>query len=175
MTASLHFDAVPVSPVPDGDYLRVVTDILRGSRRQVLCSLFIVDLDPARDAALVVDSVLMELAAAVWRGVDVRLLIGGSRNNHLIEAATLMAHARALELEVPCRLAAASKEDDTHVKLVVADDWVLTGSHNWSAALYGDQTQDSVVARSAALAASLGHRFESAWAAAPQGGYDVSL
>lgn len=175
MNGDIFFDGVSLSRVSDGAYASVVVELLRATRRSALCSLFIVDHALARDPMLRVDGVLVELAAARWRGVDARLLIGGSRTNHMIGRATLLAHARARELGIPCRLAAAGKAENTHAKLVVADDWVLTGSHNWAAGIFGDQTQDSVLLRGAALAASLGEYFERSWDAAPEGDYDVSL
>jgi phosphatidylserine/phosphatidylglycerophosphate/cardiolipin synthase-like enzyme len=52
------------------------------------------------------------------------------------------------------------------VKLVVADDHVLTGSHNWSGGAFEGQVQDSVMVTSPDLAAYLSAVFETQWSAA---------
>ena len=103
------------------------------------------------------------MADAVWRGVDARLLIGGSRTNtELIELA-YAGRQRALALGVPCRWLTASRQRGSHSKFVVADDAVLCGSHNWSAIAFRDSTQDSVLLRSPDLAAYIASLFEKQW------------
>jgi phosphatidylserine/phosphatidylglycerophosphate/cardiolipin synthase-like enzyme len=166
---------VPLARVSDGNYYPAVLGLLRASTHRCCCSLFIVDHFLEGDPAARVDTVLTELASAHWRGIEVRLLIGGSRTNARIEKASLMADARARQLGIETRLASARKGLSSHVKLVIADDWVLTGSHNWSRAMFGAETQDSVLLRQPAVAASLGAYFDHQWAKAGTGAYDVSF
>ena len=82
--------------VADAEYLPTLRSLVASASWRLLCSVFIVDLAPARDPALVVDSVLLDLQEARWRGVDVRLVIGGSRTNFEIAEISELARARTL-------------------------------------------------------------------------------
>ena len=82
--------------------------------------------------------------------------------------------ARA-DLGVDARLAAASPDRSSHAKLVIADDAVLTGSQNWSRGMFGEETQDSVLLHSPALAAALRTYFVDKWASVAREEYDVSV
>jgi phosphatidylserine/phosphatidylglycerophosphate/cardiolipin synthase-like enzyme len=170
-----NFPDVGACIVADGDYHQTVLQLLRRSVGRCLCSVFIVDHDLRDDAQLRVDGVLVELASAAWRGVDAKLLIGGSRRNREIRSAALLAWARARELGIDTRLAAASKNNESHAKLVITDRHVLMGSHNWSRGMFGSETQDSVLLESPALAAALGTYFSGTWTRAARDEYDVSL
>lgn len=160
--------AARVQLVSDQDYLGAVERLVHGARERVLCSIFIVDLSPAESGRLVVDDLLLALAEARWRGADVRLLVGGTRDNIALAEAADAARARGLALGLPCRWLTSRGVRGSHCKIVLADDRVLTGSHNWSpGALLGEtQTQDSVCVQSAALAALVAQRFERQWARA---------
>jgi phosphatidylserine/phosphatidylglycerophosphate/cardiolipin synthase-like enzyme len=166
---------VPVRRVSDGDYFPVATELIRGCRRRCLVSMFIVDHAVRTDPTARLDGLLMELAAAQWRGVEVKLLVGGSRSNRSILEAALLAVARASELGIEVRLAAATPDNNSHVKLVVADDTVLSGSHNWSQGIFGAQIQDSVRLDDEALAGSLALYFDEQWRSTPEGTLDVSV
>lgn len=156
--------------VPDGAYAEELTRLIRLARERLWCSLFLIELNPQLDPQLRVPAVLRQLASAEWTGVDVRLLIGGSRSNLLIAEACATALIIARNLGIPARGLSGRDKRGSHVKLVVADDWVLTGSHNWSAGAFGDQVQDSVVIRSRDLASYLSNVFLAQWRrAAAQG------
>lgn len=155
-----------VGLVPDADYLPRLRALVASARRRCLCSLFIVDLSPARDASLLVDGVLTEVAAAAWRGADARLVVGGSRTNFELAVLADLARARAGELGLPCRWLTSRNVRGSHMKMVVADDTVLMGSHNWSAGAFTDQTQDSLAVQSADLASWAANLFEDQWARA---------
>jgi phosphatidylserine/phosphatidylglycerophosphate/cardiolipin synthase-like enzyme len=169
------FPDVGVTQVSDGDYYQTVLRLIRRSVGQCLCDIFIVDHDLGRDLDLRVDRVLLELAATSWRGADTRLIIGGSREVRDIRGATLLAWARARDLGVEARLAAATKDRSSHAKLVIADDSVLMGSHNWSRGMFGDETQDSVLLESSALAATMRVYFIDKWIKVARDEYDVSV
>jgi len=120
-------------------------------------------LSPERDRELLVDSILLEIAKAIWRGVDVRLLIGGSRSTFEIAKLSDAARNRALSLGIPCRLLESHKIRGSHVKLVIADDLVLLGSHNFSHNDLIDVTQDSLLIKSDSCSAYLSTLFEDQW------------
>jgi len=150
--------------VADAELLPVATRIIGAANRAVHASYFIVDVSPYRGPALLVNALLYELEAAHWRGVDVRVLLGGSRQNPDILEACIGGALRLTALGVPVRLLTSREiSRTTHVKLTIADDWVLTGSHNLSGGALSSETQDSLLVASAPLAAYLDSRFESQW------------
>jgi len=88
--------------VSDRDYEKIVKSMIGRARRRVWASLFMIDL-ATPDPKLRVLGAMHELAAAQWRGVDVRLLIGGSRDN------LQMAESSAASLAVARQLNLASR------------------------------------------------------------------
>lgn len=159
--------------IHDASYRDIVARLVQTAAHHCLCMVFIVNPDPVEDTDLLVDGLLHDLAAATWRGVDARLLVGGSRSNGSILDAALLARERAQSLGIDCRLGAAVEQRSNHSKLVIADERCLLGSHNWSPGSLTDQTQDSVFVDDAALAAYFVSRFEKQWRTARQEGFDV--
>lgn len=159
--------------VSDKHYVGDARSLIQSAERHCLCMIFIVDTDPAEDDELAVDGLLSELAAAHWRGVDARLVIGGSRDNFEIRDACLASRERAKMLGVPTRLVAATDQRSVHSKFIVSDDHCLLGSHNWSPGAFGGQLQDSVMVKSKELSAYLLSRFEGHWADGSEEGFDV--
>ncbi|MCU0560643.1 MAG: phospholipase D-like domain-containing protein [Desulfobacterales bacterium] len=162
-TSSVGVSAARVTLLPDDAYAAAIKNAIQRAYRRVLCSVFIVDLNPGRDPDLMIDSLLVELSAAKWRGADVRLLIGGSRTNFDIAQLGISARARAQSLGIACRALMAAPVRGSHVKLVVTDDVVHLGSHNWSPGSFTNQIQDSVAIASEAMAAIMAEYFELQW------------
>jgi phosphatidylserine/phosphatidylglycerophosphate/cardiolipin synthase-like enzyme len=154
---------VQVAHIVDAEYESVVTGLVRGAKLRCLANVFIVDPTPRNDGAQPVYRLLQELQSARWRGVDVRLSIGGSRTN--LEIAELSQFGRdvATELGILCIWRTGRSVRGSHAKVVVIDDFVVVGSHNWSGGAFSNQTQDAVVVESAALAASEAARFDAEW------------
>ena len=149
--------------VSDQDYLPVLSSLIYHAVGRLDASLFLVDLTPGADGSTAVDDVLLALQAAVWRGVRVRLVLGGSRENLDILHATHAALLRARQLGLPARMLAARPVRGSHAKLVIADDRVLLGSQNWSHGAFFTQTQDGLLIDSTDLAAQLRAVFAAQW------------
>jgi phosphatidylserine/phosphatidylglycerophosphate/cardiolipin synthase-like enzyme len=160
-----HVRAGPaeVRLVHDDAYPRELRRLIREASERVWCSLFLIDVDPRLDRELEVAGVLRDLATARWRGVDVRLLIGGSRSNLEIAQAAATAFTIASRLRIPTRGLGERDLRGSHCKVVVADDWVLTGSHNWSVGAFSAQIQDSVAVHSRDLAAYCANAILEQW------------
>jgi phosphatidylserine/phosphatidylglycerophosphate/cardiolipin synthase-like enzyme len=151
-----------VALVSDRKYAGVLLPMIWGARRCVWASIFMVDLAHAEEKMRVLN-LLHDLAAARWRGVDVRLLIGGSRDNLDMAEASAGALAMARRLGLPSRWLTSRAIRGSHAKYVIADDDVLLGSHNWSSSAFSGSTQDSVFVQSAELAAYLADAFAAQW------------
>jgi phosphatidylserine/phosphatidylglycerophosphate/cardiolipin synthase-like enzyme len=162
-----------VKLISDEQYQSALHGLITNASQYCLCNEFIVDLSPVRDRELLVYSILLDLRAAAWRGVDTRLLVGGSRSNFEIARSAEFARSAAGKLGIPCRWMTSHKRQSTHAKWVVVDDWVLLGSHNWSSGAFSQETQDSILVQSRDLAAHLHFKFEEEWKRAAEVSEDV--
>lgn len=166
MTGRLRVAGGSCVLLPDATYAPHVTHLVHGAGRRVLVSMFIVDPYGASPAVL---GLFDALAAAAWRGPDVRVLIGGSRRTFDIAAAAASARAVLRERQVPCRWLTGTQVRGSHAKVVVVDDVAVIGSHNWSTGAFDEQTQDSVRIDSAAVAGAMAVAFERQWTRAGDG------
>lgn len=163
MLYEIRTGAAQIIPVPDQDYGPQVRRLIRSARERVWCSLFIVEINPDLDPHFKVPAVLRDLAAARWRGVDTRLIVSGSRTTLLIAEAVAGALRIARDMGIPARTFGLPGQRGSHMKMVIADDAVLTGSHNWSPGALQGQVQDSLLLHSPDLAAYLSNLFLEQW------------
>jgi phosphatidylserine/phosphatidylglycerophosphate/cardiolipin synthase-like enzyme len=148
------------SLVSDNQYPLALLDLLSKAQRRCLASIFIVD---TSGMSAPLDDVIAALEALAWRGLDIRILLGGSRINMPI-AETAAGSARVFEdRRVACRWLTSQPRRGSHTKFVVIDDLVLLGSHNWSSGAFRGQHQDTVLVKSADLAALLSGFFNEQW------------
>ncbi len=165
-TAALGVRAARVALVSDAGYYATVRRLAEQATNSCFASIFIVDLNAHDDPDARVLQVLRGLQAATWKGVEVKLLVGGSTQNLAINEACHIARHMAAALGIECRLLARDGRPGSHMKFVTADDFVLSGSHNWSLGSLSGQIQDSLLMKSPQLAAYLRGVFQSQWARA---------
>lgn len=152
-----------VAAVSDAEYFGAASRIVRSARIRCLLGVFILDPSPGDDAEGRVHRLLEHLRDATWRGVDVRVLIGGSRTNLAIAEASQFGRDACQDLGIDARWLTGRDVRGSHAKMLVADRSVLLGSHNWSSGALTVQTQDSVEIESSALAGHLARTFELRW------------
>ncbi|MBX3358358.1 MAG: hypothetical protein KF745_08015 [Phycisphaeraceae bacterium] len=162
-TSRLAVEDSRVALVSDRRYARVLAGMIQRARERVWASLFMVDLDVTADARHAVLGILNELAAAQWRGADVRLIVGGSRDNLLIAESVAASVAVSRQMGIPTKWIGARARRGSHCKFVIADDEALLGSHNWSPSAFLSSTQDSAWFQSASLTAYLCSLFSAQW------------
>lgn len=149
--------------VCDHDYFPTLSAMVRQAYRRVSASIFIVDMNPDGEDFARIHALFVELKNAMWEGCDVRLIISGSKTNMQIAQAAMTSHQMALSMGLRSVTPMASDAELSHAKYVVADDYVLLGSHNWSPDDEDHQSQDSVLIRSAAYASYCRHTFDQQW------------
>lgn len=154
--------------VADGIYSTAAAEMIERARQRCLASIFIADLleQTQRGLGDIVDA----LANASWRGVDTRVILGGSRENFQIAATAVDAEAILRSEGVAVRWLLATPQRGSHAKFLVCDELSLLGSHNWSPGSFsGAQVQDSVLIDSAGMAGILQEKFEEQWRRADRG------
>jgi phosphatidylserine/phosphatidylglycerophosphate/cardiolipin synthase-like enzyme len=153
-----------VVPLPSQDLLPYLIGLCGSAHRRLLVAVFIIDPRPEEDASGTVRLVLDALVRARWRGVDVRVLVGGSSRTPAIELAGRVARGYLQSRGVPCRQFVGRRgETSLHSKYVVADDAVVVGSHNWTRRALVSDDELSLAVTSPPLAAALRVVFERDW------------
>jgi phosphatidylserine/phosphatidylglycerophosphate/cardiolipin synthase-like enzyme len=151
--------------LPDNEYQKAVQFLCARARRRIFASLFIVDIKTDRDINPFVVELLNDLCNAKKRGVDVRIMIGGSSKNLTIQDITEAAWLYCVEIGIPCRLVTRYRERSSHKKIVVVDDYVILGSHNWSQGAFSGQIQDSIMLQDIRSANYFAYKLNREWIA----------
>lgn len=151
--------------VSDEQYYETVKWLCLRARKRIFATIFIVDILPSddNDQRNLVINLLNDLHSACLRGVDVRIIIGGSKQSLNIQDKTEAAMVHCRQLNIPCQLMSLNTKMSSHKKVVVADDYTLVGSHNWSTGAFSDQIQDSVLIEDPRIASHLAEELAAQW------------
>ncbi len=155
--------------IPDRDYLGFVERLFASATRRCLASVFVVGSAPWRDRAALLEGLMMALGEARWRGVDARILVGGSPDNPMTAEMAATAERRAGVLRVPCRWLTRTPQLANHARVVVADDHVVVATHGWLERAPTAAASESVCVTSMSLARQLTNRFADQWSTAAGG------
>jgi phosphatidylserine/phosphatidylglycerophosphate/cardiolipin synthase-like enzyme len=137
-----------VSLVADGNYYSVISNLLKDYRQLIWISMFIIDLNTANKNFLKVHQLLLDLKNADWEGSNVKVLVSGSKDNIEIASTSLTTFEYIKALKIPCKTCMTVDKQPNHSKIMIIDDMVLLGSHNWSPGAFSNQHQDSVLIKS---------------------------
>ncbi len=165
-TIKFGVENIDVGLVHNSNYYQTAKHLCRFCEERFLANIFIIDVSPSFRIPNYVDILLNSCRDTLWRGVDVRIIIGGARNNFSINEACITSILRAHDLGLPCKLLSNSTHASSHKKYLISDDYILIGSHNWSPGAFSHQTQDSVLVKSHALSTYLYINFAKEWAIA---------
>lgn len=145
------------------DYAVFLNQAFENACRQILAAVFLVDARLTNDPHLRVRTLIHELEHAVWKGLDVRILLGMSRHRpgHL---AALTAALYMDRLGIDVRLYRPRETDGLHCKVVMIDgEWLVSGSHNWTQNSFERNQEVSVAVRSAPAVAQIQEEFDQYW------------
>jgi phosphatidylserine/phosphatidylglycerophosphate/cardiolipin synthase-like enzyme len=160
---NVGIDNAVVSFVPDRKYKDTAELLVLRAKSRIYASVFILEILGDDEFDLSVANLLDRVKEAHDRGVYVRLLIGGSRSNYDIQDTTETALEYCTIRGIPTQLVSASADRTSHQKILVVDDHVLLGSHNWSPGAFGGQTQDSVLIEDSRLASYFAFQIGQQW------------
>lgn len=155
-----------VVPLRDKDYYWYLLEKIRKARKRIWASIFLIDLHRARDVKLAVRAIVNELAHAKRRGVDVRILTGTSEQIPAIRELAMISRMFLRTRHIPVRWHAPLGKAGTHDKYVIIDDDLLIlGSHNWIHDSFNESAEDSVAVYSRDLTNTLERQFATSWTA----------
>lgn len=154
------FEVQNVMPLEDNDYYDTVLRLINCARYRIWGHVFLSDVRLYHDPELRARAIYKALAYALWRGVDVRLVIGQSKVPDIF-VANLTASFYADELRIPIRL---FNQKNTHSKYILFDsNQSIIGSHNWTDRGLFSSIESSVLITSAEIASSLELDFNKSW------------
>lgn len=154
---------VQVSHIADENYFSVVKSLLNDYRRLIWTSIFIVDLNTGDSNFMKVHELLVGIKNAHWEGSDVKLIVSGSKTNLSIANTSLAASYLIESMQLPHKILMTKDKDTSHMKMLIIDDMVILGSHNWSPGSFGGQTQDSVLVKSKEFSSYCQMLFKHQW------------
>lgn len=161
------YDAVTldrVVPLRNKDYYWYLLARVRQARRRIWASIFIVDVSRVGDPNRDVRKLLKEIAYARFRGLDVRILTGDSNTTVSIKQINMIARKFMWIRAVNARRYRPLEKSSTHDKFVIIDeDIVILGSHNWTDRAFNHNEEDSLGIRSANLARLMEPEFLPNW------------
>jgi phosphatidylserine/phosphatidylglycerophosphate/cardiolipin synthase-like enzyme len=145
----------------DQDYYIYLLDKIDHAQKYIYASVFIINI--LEDKEKKIRILLDKLKYAKWRGVDVKLIIGHSQKNLLIDLYDRMCF-EYLKDAVPIKYARPDDDYSLHSKYVVIDDKIsIAGSHNWEHKAFFENKEDSVATFSRDVALEFKHEFNKLW------------
>lgn len=156
--------AIPLNGSSYPDYL--ISQIEKATHR-IWMTIFIVDISLNGDSANVVRPVFKSLQNALWRGVDVKLIIGTSKIFD-IEVFNATAQSYVESLNIPCAIwgkaTQRDEQDPLHSKYVIFDqNLTIVGGHNWTELGLTTEAQSSVALDSNEMCEWLSGDFAYKW------------
>jgi phosphatidylserine/phosphatidylglycerophosphate/cardiolipin synthase-like enzyme len=147
----------------NGDYFDFLSGQIQEARKRVWAANFIINPVVSNDPSLAVRGFLKRLAYAQWRNVDVRVLVGTSHVRD-IRVANHTARLYLTDLGVPIRSFIGKLSKSLHSKYVIVDDEVIVvGSHNWTPGAFGDHSEESLAIYSHEMNLILRDEFLANW------------
>lgn len=126
--------------------------------------MFIVDTNRGHDPDLEVRELLKLLAYKSWMGIDVRIIIGDSPDNLDIKGMNAIARHFLQQKGINARRYQGPKKSTHNKFLIIDDNSVIIGSHNWTANAFSRSVEDSIAIQSSGLVAELSKKFLTSWA-----------
>jgi phosphatidylserine/phosphatidylglycerophosphate/cardiolipin synthase-like enzyme len=165
-------DTVSAEWLFDDQYIAFVRACLRGARQRVLAQQFVVDPRPEEDRQGEVRYLLHALAEAAHRGLDVRVLLAQVFVERPLPIDINEPSARFLiKRGVRVRRYPEALGVQMHAKALVVDDQiVIAGGHNWTPSAFRINSETSIVLKSEECAAYISERFETLWSKAEEYG-----
>lgn len=156
------FKSNKVIKLSDDDYFYFLIDAIQKAKQRIYATIFIVD--PLKDHSNKIKKILDELLYAKWKGLDVKLIIGRSEKCFVIDMCGRAAKKYCDVMNVPAKFSNPPDDYSLHSKyLIIDDNLVIMGSHNWIASDIFNNKEESVAVYSKDAAINLTEEFNILW------------
>lgn len=153
-------------PLRNSDYYTYLTGRIRAAKRRVFASVFIINVHRAQDPDLRVRHLLRTLRIAAAQAIDVRVVVGDSSGTMGIRETNEVARRLMVLWNIRCRKHLLTGDHSMHEKVVIVDDVVMVGSHNWTHRAFGESEEESLAVESPHLVLRMEQLFLDQWRAA---------
>jgi phosphatidylserine/phosphatidylglycerophosphate/cardiolipin synthase-like enzyme len=161
----MNFGQLPCEFLSDCDYAAFCHEAIREAQERILVQQFLINASPSDDKLLLVRRVLLALADANRMGVDVRVILPQIERDEsgwdLNEVSARFLKARGVSVRSFRRT-----DVQLHQKIIVADDLIIAGSHNWTPGAFSSNSELSVAVSSEDVSSYYSSEFERWWASA---------
>ncbi|MBT3384281.1 MAG: hypothetical protein HN778_20440 [Prolixibacteraceae bacterium] len=145
----------------DQDYYKFLLNKIDYAKKYIYVSIFIINI--MEDKGLKIRTLINKLKYAAWKGVDVKIIIGHSQKNIVIDMYDKVSF-EYLKKSIPIKFANPDDDYSLHSKYVVIDDKItIAGSHNWEYKAFFKNKEDSIATYSRDVALELKHEFNKLW------------
>jgi len=152
-----------VIPLRNEDYFYYLLNSIRNARYRIHVSVFLVNAIVTNDVRLRVRELIKALSYKKWQNIDVRIIFGNSKTRSIRTANETTAHYMK-ELGLSVRQYESSYRRSLHSKYIIVDDeLIILGSHNWSPGAFLENSEDSVAVYSKELNTILNDEFHKLW------------
>lgn len=156
------FKGNKVIKLSDDDYFYFLIDAIKKAKKKIYATIFIVD--PLKDLSDKVKKILDELSYAKWKGLTIKLVVGYSNKSFIIDMCGRATKKYCDTINIPTRFCNPPDDYSLHSKyIIIDDDLVIVGSHNWTASDIFSNTEESIAVYSKDTAINLTKEFDELW------------
>ena len=148
----------------DQQYYHYLLNKIHTAKKSVDAAIFIINTRGGDDTKRLVRKLLKELFYAKWRGIDIRIIVGHSLKTVSIDYQDRISFRYLSKNGIPVKFSNPPDDYSLHSKYVIIDDdLVITGSHNWSPNAFSVSKEDSITIYSSDVAIKFKTEFEDLW------------
>ena len=154
-----------VIPLRNAEYYTYMSTAIAKANKRVWVSQFSVNIKYMEDDRMLVRQLLKLIKKVYGNGIDIKILVGTkSTSVDLVNLANKISGTFLTKMKVPCRHFFDFKKDSSHSKFVVIDDEIIVlGSHNWSPRAFSKGIDDSIAIHSKEINKELSSIFIANW------------
>jgi phosphatidylserine/phosphatidylglycerophosphate/cardiolipin synthase-like enzyme len=145
------------------NYHYYLLEKIKKAKYRIYATSFIINSLIKNDVELKIRNLIKVLAYAKWQNVDVKIMFGNSQNSTISTANETTAHYMK-ELGLSVKRYESSYRKSLHSKYVIIDDdLIMIGSHNWSEGAFSKHNEYSIAVYSKELNTILNDEFHKLW------------
>jgi len=160
-----------IIPLKNEDYFIMLYDLLSKAKKRVWINMFLINMNYYEDESMRIRYLLDQIIEQNTLNLDVKFLIGEFEDidNRIIRVANETSARYLLKYSVNVKFFQHRYKSSSHAKYVIIDDEELVlGSHNFSSRSVTDGLDDSVYLKSLEMAKALSKDFMFSWNSAKE-------